>query len=119
MSHLIHVLEDDSSIREIVMLILEDAGYQVQVSGSVKEFFKCLETIKPALFLLDVMLPDGDGRDVCRIIKTTRVSIPVILMSAHAELKKLFRKRKQMISFLSRLISLNYYMPSKRNFPHT
>ena len=96
MPPLIHILEDDHSIREVVMYILEDAGYEVQASGSVEEFKKTLGNIKPALVLVDIRLPDGDGREVCRAIKASdnHKSIPVILMSAHAEAKKAVEETK-------------------------
>jgi len=80
------ILEDDEDIRFIVTYILNEKGYEVTEAGTVKEFHELLKNINPDLMLLDVMLPDGNGLELCLELKKDPVShhIPIIVMSAHA-----------------------------------
>jgi len=86
MGELIHVVEDDEDIRFIVEYILIESGYRVESSSNVKDFYKLLEISIPDLILLDVMLPDGNGIDICRDLreKETTRDVKIIIMSAHA-----------------------------------
>jgi len=86
MKKYIHVVEDNEDIRYIVEFFLSDFDYEVQVSATVKEFINSLNNPLPDLYLLDVMLPDGNGLEICRYIKnnTHTKHIPVIIMSANA-----------------------------------
>lgn len=81
----IHVLEDDRDIAYIIEFLLKDEGYEIQVSSTFKELRKKLQESIPDLFILDVMLPDGNGLDICRDLKSDDFTkhIPVILMSAN------------------------------------
>lgn len=82
----IHVVEDDEDIRFIIYYILTDSGYTVDESGTAKEFEAYIATERPDLILMDVMLPDGNGIQLCRNLKEHPPTshIPVIIMSAHA-----------------------------------
>lgn len=86
MGKLVHVVEDDDDIRFIVEYILIESGYMVESSANVKDFYKSLEDSIPNLVLLDVMLPDGNGIDICRDLKerASTKDVNIIMMSAHA-----------------------------------
>jgi len=86
MKKYIHVVEDNEDIRYIVEFFLSDFDYEVRVSATAKEFIKSLDNPLPDLYLLDVMLPDGNGLEICRYIKNNKTTqhIPVIIMSANA-----------------------------------
>ena len=86
MTKLIYLIEDDEDIRFIVEYILMESGYEVTTSGTIREFEDQLKKCHPDLILLDVMLPDGNGIDVCRALRTDpdTAQIPVVIMSAHA-----------------------------------
>jgi two-component system, OmpR family, phosphate regulon response regulator PhoB len=86
MDKLIHVVEDDEDIRFIVEYILIESGYQVESSATAKEFYTYMAQIRPDLILLDVMLPDGNGIELCRDLKSDAKTedIKIIIMSAHA-----------------------------------
>ncbi|RYD78473.1 MAG: response regulator [Sphingobacteriales bacterium] len=79
------VLEDNDEIREIISFILEEESYEVFSYSNVKDFIDTGKNLKPDVFLLDVMLPDGNGLDVCNILKADSAtrSIPVMMMSAN------------------------------------
>jgi DNA-binding response OmpR family regulator len=105
------VVEDDESIGEIVELLLMEAGFQVQLTGSVREFSKCFYTYHADLVILDIRLPDGDGRDLCRAVKQdyTAKDIPVILMSAHAIEDELMYKSGAN-AFVSKPFDIDFFL---------
>ncbi|PWS28501.1 response regulator [Pedobacter yonginense] len=79
------VLEDNEDIREIISFVLEDEKYEVFTFATIKDFEKGARALHPHAFLLDVMLPDGNGLDVCCNLKAeseTR-NVPVLMMSAN------------------------------------
>jgi len=86
MKKYIHLVEDNEDIRYIVEFFLSDHEYEVQLSANVKDFVKSMNSPLPDLYLLDVMLPDGNGLEICKYIKTNNKTkhIPVIIMSAHS-----------------------------------
>ncbi|PTT04165.1 response regulator [Pedobacter sp. HMWF019] len=86
----IHVLEDDTDIRYIIEFLLKDEGYELQLSSSFSELKSKLKDSVPDLFILDVMLPDGDGADICSDLKSDLFTkhIPVIVMSANDQNKE-------------------------------
>ena len=81
----IHILEDDKDIGYIIEFLLKDEGYDLQLSSTFKEMKKKLKDCIPDLFILDVMLPDGNGIEICHDLKNDIFTkhIPVIVMSAN------------------------------------
>jgi len=77
------VIDDDPDILRATARILTQAGYQVVTGASAAEALALTRQHQPALLLLDVMLPDGNGVDVARQIKSepTLVGVFVILLS--------------------------------------
>ena len=63
------VVDDNRDNAEIIQQYLEARGYPVTVAYSGDEALAQFETVKPALVLLDVMMPGRDGWEVCRIMK--------------------------------------------------
>lgn len=86
MNKRIQIVEDDGDIRFIVEYILEDANYTVETFENATTFNNRMRVEDVDLIILDVMLPDGNGIDLCRNLKNDdrTVNIPVIIMSAHA-----------------------------------
>jgi two-component system response regulator MtrA len=78
------LVEDDASVREAVSLALEGEGYRVTVAATGVEGLQCWRTIRPDLVLLDVMLPETNGFDVCREIRGTD-QVPIIMLTARAD----------------------------------
>jgi DNA-binding response OmpR family regulator len=79
------VVEDDPDIIEILDYLLIESGYQVAFSVKADGIWKMIEEYKPDLILLDIVLPDGDGRDICKKLKENLNTggIPVIMVSGH------------------------------------
>ncbi|WP_316796668.1 response regulator transcription factor [Pedobacter agri] len=82
------VLEGYEGIREAMQIILSLEDYEIKSYESVKAF-ENRDGNQPDLFILDVMLPDGNGIEVCRVLKVINTTTPVLIMIAHASLKEI------------------------------
>ena len=82
----VFVLEDDTDISRLVQHHLEAAGYTVRSYATPTEVIVDAERHSPALFLLDIMVPGGDGLDVCRRLRSHPglSTTPIIFMTARA-----------------------------------
>lgn len=81
---LIYIVEDDENILEIEEIALRNANYQAMGFSCAKDMYKKLDTLKPDLFILDIMLPDEDGNQILNRLKndTKTKNIPVIMVTA-------------------------------------
>ncbi|WP_222536899.1 response regulator transcription factor [Pedobacter polysacchareus] len=84
----IYVVEDNQDIGFILEYVLTEEGFQVKLLSSAAEFTKAFHLALPDIFLLDVMLPDGSGIELCDQIKKDIRSkqLPVLIMSANADI---------------------------------
>jgi two-component system response regulator RegX3 len=78
------LVEDEESISEPLAAALEREGFATVVARSGEEGLEAFRTRTPDLVLLDIMLPDGDGRDVLRQIRSTSRT-PVIMVTARGQ----------------------------------
>jgi len=108
MKKYIHVVEDNEDIRYIVEFFLSDYDYDVQLSANVKDFIASMSGPLPDLYLLDVMLPDGNGLEICKHIKANERTkhTPVIIMSAHSNENEV-RSESCADDFISKPFDLN------------
>lgn len=81
----IMVVDDDSNICELLRLYLEKEGYEVVLAFDGAEALKQFAKEKPSLILLDVMMPELDGWQVCREIRK-QSDCPIIMLTAKNEL---------------------------------
>ena len=81
---MIFCVEDDSSIRELMLYALRASGFQTAGFGTAEEFWNALKSDKPELILLDIMLPDEDGISILKKLRgfAMTADIPVIMASA-------------------------------------
>jgi DNA-binding response OmpR family regulator len=84
MKQLIAIVEDDEDIARLVGHHLESAGYRLRSHSSAAEVISVAEKEPPSLFLLDIMVPGGDGLDLCHQIRqrSSLALIPVIFLTA-------------------------------------
>ncbi len=75
------VIDDEPSVQEVVRAYLERDGYFVYVAGNGSDGLRLAEKTKPALIVLDLMLPDISGEEVCREIRD-RSDVPVLMLTA-------------------------------------
>ncbi|MDR0905980.1 MAG: response regulator transcription factor [Oscillospiraceae bacterium] len=86
MAKKILVLEDETSIRSFVVINLRRAGYDPIEAGTGAEAFEQLrQNPDTQIALLDIMLPDTDGFEVCRKIRASDSQIGIIMLSAKAQ----------------------------------
>lgn len=80
----IYIVEDDKNIREIEMFALKNSGYAVEEFENVKSFFSRSAEKVPDLVLLDIMLPDMDGLEIVKKLRSRpdTVRVPIILVTA-------------------------------------
>lgn len=78
------VVDDDEEIRKLLSRYLQTQGCRVTTAASARELKERLESAKPDLVVLDVMLPDGSGVDICRDIRKGS-GVPIILLTALKE----------------------------------
>ncbi len=84
------VVDDEPKIIEVVASYLERAGYQVVAASTGKQALEQFQRHSPLLVVLDLMLPDLSGEDVCRAIRRQSAT-PVILLTARAEEESVLR----------------------------
>jgi two-component system phosphate regulon response regulator PhoB len=86
LSQTIFVLEDDTDIARLVQHHLEAAGFAARLFTTPAYLIPDAERQAPALFLLDIMVPGGDGLDVCRRLRSHSAlsSVPIIFLTARA-----------------------------------
>jgi DNA-binding response OmpR family regulator len=77
------VIDDESSVQEVVKAYLEKDGYLVYVAGNGADGLALAERTKPALIVLDLMLPVISGEEVCREIRS-RSDVPILMLTAKA-----------------------------------
>ena len=80
----IYIVEDDKNIREIEMFALKNSGYAVEEFENAKSFFSRSVEKVPDLVLLDIMLPDMDGLEIVKNLRSRpdTVRVPIILVTA-------------------------------------
>jgi len=82
---LILVIEDDPRIQRALRRQFEAEGYDVQIEGEGPSGLETCKRTRPSAVVLDLMLPGLSGRSVCKEIKSWSADIPVIVLSAVAE----------------------------------
>lgn len=87
MSKLITIVDDEEDILELVSVNLKKNGYDTKIYSSAKDLFKNVNKNIPDLIVLDLMLPDMDGYDICKKIKSDIAlnHIPIIILSAKSD----------------------------------
>lgn len=85
------IVEDDPDIGEVISLLLTDEGYEVSLFPNATTFIESLPNADPDMMVMDVMLPDGNGIELCHGVKTSTTlgHIPVLMMSANKGLSDL------------------------------
>jgi DNA-binding response OmpR family regulator len=84
MTTTILVVDDESAVSDLLAYNLRKAAYAVHVAADGREALRLADEIHPDLILLDVMLPEMDGLDVCRELRKTGTT-PVIMITARGE----------------------------------
>jgi DNA-binding response OmpR family regulator len=79
------IIEDEEDLVKGLKLNLEDEGYQVIWASDGEMGLEHVYTAKPALIILDLMLPKKDGLEVCRELREKKIGTPIIMLTAKGE----------------------------------
>jgi DNA-binding response OmpR family regulator len=83
-THTVLVVEDEASIASFVSLYLKNAGYEVRTAANGTEALAAVPSVQPSLIVLDLMLPDIDGIEICRRIRQ-KSDVPILMLTAREE----------------------------------
>ena len=78
------VVEDEASIASFVSLYLKNAGYEVRTATNGVDALASVQSKQPSLIILDLMLPDIDGIEICRRVRKSS-DIPILMLTARDE----------------------------------
>jgi|SRR5690606_5997282 len=83
----IFIVEDDHDIRELIEFLLLGLEYEVKSFPTAEDFKEGISDHIPDLILLDIMLPDGNGLEICKDLRgeLETKDVPILIMSAHAD----------------------------------
>ena len=81
---MIYLVEDDDSIRELVLYTLHTTGFEAEGFQNAADFWQALEKELPQLVLLDIMLPDEDGLHILKRLRAgaETADLPVMMLTA-------------------------------------
>jgi len=85
MTTVILIIDDDARLNQLLKDFLKDFGFEVVTATRPSTGLKKLKQISPDLVILDIMLPEMDGFEVCRTIRQTS-NVPIIMLTARGEI---------------------------------
>lgn len=102
MGETILVVDDDLEIQRALKDALEDAGYRVSLCDNGNRVAECLKECKPALLVLDVMLPGTDGYTLAMRLSEDEATraLPIIVLSGLEPSRGMFSGFPQVVGFL-------------------
>lgn len=78
------IADDDANIAELISLYLMKEGYETKKAGDGREALRLVPTFDPDLIILDIMMPEMDGYEVCREVRKNNTT-PIIMLTAKGE----------------------------------
>jgi two-component system OmpR family response regulator len=78
------IVDDDAHIREVVRFALSKAGFQTAEAANGAAALACFDQVQPALVVLDIIMPELDGTEVCRSLRK-RSQVPIVFLSSRDE----------------------------------
>lgn len=89
MQNLIYIVEDETDILELISLTMLGAGFSTRCFERAAPMFQALEMDLPHLIILDLMLPDQDGMEVCKALKANPSfeKIPILMLTARTDIE--------------------------------
>jgi FixJ family two-component response regulator len=90
----VFVVDDDPSVRRAIQRLVESVGLQVEQFGSAREFLGSKRPDAPSCLVLDIRLPGISGLDLQRELAEANIHIPIIFITAHADIPMTVRAMK-------------------------
>jgi len=91
---LVHIVDDEDSIRRSVSFMLKTSGYQVETWNSGQAFLKDVRHAEQGCILLDIRMPEIDGLEVQRLLAERGVTMPIVIMTGHGDISIAIRAMK-------------------------
>lgn len=83
----IHLIDDDDGVRHSLIFSLTAAGHAVRAYESALVFLDSLDSLQPGCIVSDMRMPEMDGLQLRRRLRELRVSLPMIIMTGHADVR--------------------------------
>jgi two-component system alkaline phosphatase synthesis response regulator PhoP len=82
---LILIVDDEPNIAQLARMYLERDGFRVETAGDGRSALECANRLRPALIILDIMLPGLDGLEVCRNLRASKNPVAILMLTARDE----------------------------------
>jgi two-component system alkaline phosphatase synthesis response regulator PhoP len=82
---LVLIVDDEPNIVQLARMYLEREGFRVEAAGDGRSALDKVDLLRPALMILDLMLPELDGMEVCRRLRADKNPIPIFMLTARDE----------------------------------
>lgn len=82
LGHKVLIVEDDPELRGVLGRGLREEGFEVESVGTGHELLERVENSKPDVLVIDIGLPDTDGRDLCQALRARGIQTPVLFLTA-------------------------------------
>jgi DNA-binding response OmpR family regulator len=83
--HTIAVIDDDESLRDTIAVLLENEGFKTVMAGDGRTGYEMVLRVKPDLVIVDLRLPEMNGVEVCKQLRASSDTTPIIVLSAIGE----------------------------------
>ena len=85
-ANLVHIVDDDSSVRVALRRLIESEGFRVRVFESAEEFFDSADTTEPACLVLDVRMPGLNGLELQDKLNRAGLEFPIVFITGHGSI---------------------------------
>ncbi|MFN3583410.1 response regulator FixJ [Phenylobacterium sp.] len=82
---LVHVIDDDEAMRQSLQFLLDTAGYAARTHESAIQFLEQLDALEPGCIVTDVRMPEMNGLELVRRLRSRGVTLPVIVITGHGD----------------------------------
>jgi DNA-binding response OmpR family regulator len=87
----IMIVDDDGNIRELVSTLLRNNGFDACEAADGRDAVQKIESLNPALVIIDVMMPNMDGYELCGYLRQYREDLPTLMLTAKGDLRHKIR----------------------------
>lgn len=107
----IFIADDDADILQIIAMMLQTQGYEVDISNNAKDIFNYEEEDLPDVILLDIWMSGVDGREICSRLKSGALTknIPVLFISANSSIEEISEQFKA-DGFIAKPFEMDYLL---------
>lgn len=91
---IVYVVDDDKAVRKAISLLVKSTGRQVEAYGSAEEFLDNYDSSRSGCLVLDVRMPGISGLSLQEILAEKKVSLPVIIVTGHGDIKMAVKATK-------------------------